>query len=151
MGKVIEKDELITLVPHKGKMFLIDRITDYDLTAWSICSETTVRDSCLFYDKKSDSLPNYVLFEFIAQTISALTGIRIRENHLPINMGFILSVSALKFGVPEIKQGETITATANRTGEAGNVHTFEAIVKLSDKEIGGGKLTVLEVKKEDLE
>lgn len=146
MGRPIEKDELITLVPHKGKMFLIDRITDYDTALWRITSETTVRDTCLFYDKTVDGIPNYVLFEFIAQTISALTGIVVKENNLPVNMGFILSVSALRWSVPVIKAGQTVTITAERTGEVDNVYSFTAEVFLHGEQIGSGKLTVLEVK-----
>ena len=146
MGRTIEKDELITLVPHKGKMFLIERIMDYDTDAWKICSETVVRDSCLFYDKAIDGIPNYVLFELIAQTISALTGIVIKEKNLPVNMGFILSVSALTFAVPVVKAGQTVQIAAERVGEVDNVYSFAAEVSVDGTAIGGGKLTVLEVK-----
>lgn len=148
MGRVIEKDELITFVPHRGKMFLIDRITDYDSVAWNIASETVVRESCLFYDKAVSGIPNYVLFEFIAQTISALTGIVVREHNLPVGMGFILSVSSLTFSVPIVRAGQTVSIRAVRTGEAGNVYTFAAEVSLDGTAIGGGKLTVFEVKEE---
>ena len=148
MKTPIEKDELITLVPHKGKMFLIERITDYDVQEWHIASETVVRDTCLFYDKAIDGIPNYVLFELIAQTISALTGIVVKENNLPVNMGFILSVSGLTFTVPVIKRGQTVAITAERTGEVDSVYSFNAQVSVDGVAIGGGKLTVLEVKKE---
>ncbi len=148
MGRLIEKDELITLVPHKDKMFLIDRITDYDSEAWNIASETVVRESCLFYDKAASGMPNYVLFEFIAQTISALTGIVVREHNLPVRMGFILSVSSLTFFVPVIRAGQTVSIRAERTGEAGNVYTFVADITVDGAAIGSGKLTVLEVREE---
>ena len=142
----IEKDELITLVPHKGKMFLIDRITACDIDAWTVCSETSVHDTCLFYDKSIEGIPNYVCFELAAQTISALTGIVIREKKLPVNMGFILSVSALKFSLPVVKTGQTIAIKAQRTGEVDNVYAFEASVAVDGNSIGSGKLTVLEVR-----
>ena len=142
----IEKDELIHLLPHKGKMFLIERITACDINEWNVTSETIVRDTCLFYDKNIDGIPNYVCFELMAQTISALTGIIIREKNLPVNMGFILSVSAIKFSLPVIKKGQTVTITARRTGEVDNVYTFEASLTVDGNSAGGGKLTVLEVK-----
>ena len=148
MGRAIEKDELMTLVPHKGKMFLIDRITDYDTAAWTITSETVVRESCLFFDAAAGGIPNYVLFEFIAQTISALTGIIVRENNLPVRMGFILSVSALSFSVPIIRAGQTVSVSASRTGEVDNVYTFVADLCVDGAAVGSGRLTVLEVKEE---
>ena len=148
MGRAIEKDELMTLVPHKGKMFLIDRITGYDTAAWTIISETVVRESCLFFDAAAGGIPNYVLFEFIAQTISALTGIIVRENNLPVRMGFILSVSALSFSVPIIRAGQTVSVSASRTGEVDNVYTFVADLRVDGAAVGSGRLTVLEVKEE---
>ena len=30
----IEKDELINLVPHKGKMFLLSRVISHDTVIW---------------------------------------------------------------------------------------------------------------------
>lgn len=146
MTTPIESDELITVVPHKGKMFLIERVTAYDIDAWTVSSETTVRDTCLFYDKAIDGIPNYVIFELIAQTISALTGIIIKEKNLPVNMGFILSVSALKFDVPMVKRGETIQIRAERTDEVDNVYSFSADVCVDGKAVGSGKLTVLEMR-----
>ena len=147
MGRPIETEELLTLVPHRGKMFLIDRIQDYDIDAWTVTSETKLSESNLYYDKNLGGMPNYVLFEFIAQTVSAITGIVTREKQLPVNMGFILSVSSLHFSQPLVKAGQTVTVHAWRTGEAGAVYSFDARVSADGEEIGGGTLTVMEFKK----
>ena len=144
MGRRIEKEELITLVPHKGKMFLIDRIIDYDTSAWKIQSETVAREDCLFFDRKLDGIPNYVLFELAAQSISALIGIRLKELSLPPRMGFILSVAGFSFNTPLLKSGDSITISAERTAEMDNVHSFVAEISINGKACGGGKLTVLE-------
>ena len=142
----IEHDELLTLIPHKGKMVLIDRLTAFGIDAWTVVSETVITEQNLFYDKALGGVPNFVLFEFIAQTISAITGIVTREKHLPVNMGFILSVSALNFSVPKLSAGDCITVSAARTAEAGEVYSFEAKVCANGAEIGSAKLTVMEVK-----
>jgi len=141
----IEHEELSTLVPHKGKMFIIDRIIDADIINWTIESETKITENFMFYDKSIEGAPNYACFEIIAQTISALTGLYVRENHLPPNMGFILTVSNLHFDFDKIEAGQSIRAKAVRDAAVDNVYSFHAELFLDDKAAGGGKLTVMEV------
>ena len=142
---IIEHDELSTLVPHKGKMFIIDRISDSNPNAWTIESQTKITRNFMFYDEKLQAVPNYACFEIIAQTVSALTGIYARENNLPPNMGFILSVSNLHFEFDSIKEGQIVTAKAHREAAVDNVYSFTAELMLDGNPAGSGKLTVMEV------
>ena len=142
---VIEHEELATLVPHKNKMFIIDRITDADANNWSIQSETKITENFMFFDTSINAVPNYACFEIIAQTISALTGLYARENNLPPNMGFILSVSNLSFSFDDIKPGQTVTAKAVRESAVDNVYSFVSEILIDDVLLGSGKLTVMEV------
>ena len=141
----IEHEELATLVPHKGKMFIIDRITEAQANDWSIESETKITPNFMFYDKNLDGVPNYACFEIIAQTVSALTGLYARENNLPPNMGFILSVSNLHFDFDSLASGDVVRAKAVREAAVDKVYSFRAELFVNDKASGGGKLTVMEV------
>lgn len=148
--KIIEHDELSTLVPHRGKMFIIDRITDWDAVAWKISSETKITEDFMFFDKNLNGVPNYAIFEIAAQTASALTGIFARENNLPPNMGMILSVSNLSIDVDVIKAGQTVTAKVIRESDVGNVYSFVASIYIDGTPCGEGKLTVMEAGSEGL-
>ena len=141
----IEHEELSTLVPHRGKMFIIDRITDAKADEWIIESETKITEDFMFYDKNANGVPNYACFEIIAQTVSALTGLYAREHNLPPNMGFILSVSNLKFDFDLINPGETVKIKAFREAVVNNVYSFRAEVFINDNQCGNGKITVMEV------
>ncbi len=141
----IEHEELSTLVPHKGKMFIIDRISDAKPDEWIIESETKITDGFMFYEKSVDGAPNYACFEIIAQTISALTGLYAREHGLPPNMGFILSVSNLHFDFDVVKSGQTVKVRAAREAKVDNVYSFTAELFVEGKPSGSGKLTVMEV------
>ena len=141
----IEHEELATLVPHRGKMFIIDRITEARANEWIIESETKITPDFMFFDKAIDAVPNYACFEIIAQTVSALTGLYARENGLPPNMGFILSVSNLHFDFDSIKDGQIVKAKAVREAVVDNVFSFTAELFLDGKPAGSGKLTVMEV------
>ena len=142
----IEHEELSTLVPHRGKMFIIDRITDAKADEWIIESETKITEDFMFYDKNAGGVPNYACFEIIAQTVAALTGLYARENNLPPNIGFILSVTNLHFDFDLIKAGETVKVKAFRDAFVENMYSFRADVYLKEKLAGGGKLTVMEAK-----
>ena len=142
----IEHEELATLVPHRGKMFIIDRITDAKVDEWIIESETKITENFMFYDKNANGVPNYACFEIIAQTVAALTGLYARENNLPPNIGFILSVTNLKFDFDLIKPGETVKVKALRDAVVENMHSFQAEVYLNEKLSASGKLTVMEAK-----
>ena len=65
---VIEHEELAELVPHRGKMFIIGRITNASVDDWSIESETKITRDFMFFDKSSDGVPNYACFEIIVST-----------------------------------------------------------------------------------
>lgn len=141
----IEHEELAELVPHKGKMFIIDRITEANAKDWIIESETKITPDFMFYEKAVDGVPNYACFEIIAQTVSALTGLYARENNLPPNMGFILSVSNLSFDFDIIKAGQTVKARALRESVLDNVYSFRAELWIDGNPCGKGKLTVMEI------
>ena len=143
----IEHEELATLVPHSGKMFIIGRICEANASEWRIESETKITPDFMFYEKSVDGTPNYACFEIIAQTVAALTGLYSRENGLPPNIGFILSVSNLNFGFDVIKSGTVVRVSAVRESEMDNVHSFRAEIFLDGERSGSGKLTVMEIAK----
>ena len=141
----IEREELAEFVPHRGKMFIIDRIVDASTSDWTIESETKITPDFVFFDERAGGVPNYVCFEIAAQTISALTGLYTREKGLEPNMGFILSVSDMHFDFDVLKSGQTVRAKAVREAALDTVHSFRATLFVDGTEAGCGKLTVVEV------
>ncbi len=143
--KTIEKEELGTLIPHKGKMFLIDRLVDYNVENWTVTSETDITSDFMFFDSEKGGVPDYVIFELAAQTVSSMTGLYAREKKLPPNMGFILSLSRLNFDVNFIKSGSTVRINAERESQMGNVYSFNTEFLVDGQHIGKGKITAMEV------
>lgn len=104
----IEKDALIELLPHKGKMFLLSRVVSHDAKAHTITSEYDITPDCIFYEAEAGGVPTWVGFEFMAQGISALTGITNREIGRKPRPGFILSVREFKSSAGYLKNNTTI-------------------------------------------
>jgi predicted hotdog family 3-hydroxylacyl-ACP dehydratase len=148
-GGNIERDELITLLPHKGKMFLLSRITAYDTIGRSLSAEYDITPDCLFYDPALGGVPAWVSFEFMAQGIAGLSGITSREKGDPPKMGCILSVSNIEILQPLLKAGTTARIEVQEDYTDNGISTFNGIVSLGGTEAGkaaaSAKLTVMDV------
>ena len=141
----IEKNELINLLPHKGRMFLLDRAVDVDCDKYSITTQVDVTESSMFYDEALDGIPSYVTFEYMAQSISALSGIDNRRRGLPPKVGVILSVSEFKSFIPVLKVGTTVTVLDCQQDIVDRVFSFNCTAYIGETLVASGKLTVMEV------
>jgi predicted hotdog family 3-hydroxylacyl-ACP dehydratase len=144
---LIEKEELQTLIPHKGKMFLLSRVIDYDL-AHGIRAEYDITEHCLFYDPAVDGVPSWAGFEFMAQAISVLSGIKCRERSGKPNMGFILSIQSVRMETPLFKNGSTVQICVKEIDCTDMIYTFEGEVFLEGEKVMEGKLMIMETSDE---
>jgi predicted hotdog family 3-hydroxylacyl-ACP dehydratase len=144
-GGNIERDELITLLPHKGKMFLLSRLVSYDTVERSLSSEYDITEECLFYDPELEGVPGWVSFEFMAQSIAALSGLVGREEREPSKPGFILSVSNMEIMTPVLKAGTTVCIAVQKDSTVEKIFTFDCTVSLNGIEAVSAKLMVMDV------
>ena len=148
MKSVIEKEELQTIIPHRGKMLLLTRVNEYNLEERTLCAEYHITGDCLFYDPSVEGVPAWVGFEFIAQAIAAFSGIRDRENGVPPKMGFILSVASMRITLPVFGIGSTVQIRAREIERMDTMSSFEGEILLEGKKVLYGKLTVMEIDNE---
>jgi len=144
---LIEQEELQTLIPHTGKMMLLNRVIEYGIEQ-SIRAEYTITKDCIFYDPVLDGVPAWVGFELMAQAISALTGIRKREKGKKPNIGFILSIPSIRMGIPLFKNGSSVEVRVEETDCTDMIFTYEGEAFLEGKKVMEGKLMVMEVSDE---
>jgi predicted hotdog family 3-hydroxylacyl-ACP dehydratase len=141
----IDRDELSTLLPHKGKMLLLSRITDYDIKKRTLTAEYDITEDCLFYDSELGGVPAWASFEFMAQCISSLSGLVGREQGEPPKPGFILSVSAMEVKIPVLKAGTAAVITITEDMRMDMVFAFYCTVFLQGEPAVSAKLTVMDV------
>jgi len=144
---MIEKEELLSVIPHRGKMMLLTRIIDCDLERKNIEAEYHVTEKCLFYDPAADGVPSWVGFEFIAQAISAFIGVRDRNEKSP-KSGYILTISQMRLGLPFFKTGSIIRIKSWEVEGVDPVYVFQGEIFLDGEKVIEGKLTVMDVKDE---
>lgn len=149
---MIEIDELKTLIPHRGKMILLSRILDYNLSIGSntLQAEADITDNCIFYDRDAGGVPSWVGFEYIAQSISALSGIRDRSSGMKPKLGVLLSVSSLSVEIPVYKSPGTVKILIKEIDNTDTMHTFGGEVYIEDKlAMKGNVMTILIDKKDE--
>jgi predicted hotdog family 3-hydroxylacyl-ACP dehydratase len=144
-NKIIEQNELLTLIPHKGKMFLLNRVILYDLETLTLTAEADILPSCMFFDAKLNGIPSWVSFEFMAQSISALSGIKGRANGKPVMPGFILSISNLNIETPAMQRDETARITVRQDCIIDSTFTFEGEVAINNNIIATALITAAEI------
>jgi len=146
-----EKEELAFVMPHRGKMLLLSRIKEYNLEKRTLCAEYDVAEDCLFYDPAVNGVPAWVGFEFIAQAISALCGLLIREMGEEPRIGFIMSVSSMRIDLPAFKIGNRLEIKVGEYHAVEMVHNFAGEIFLDGRKVIEGKLTVLDVTEDQME
>ena len=148
--KPIENEEMISLIPHRGKMLLISRVKDYDLNEHTLCAEAFINKDSLFFDPSINAIPAWVGFEFMAQAISVYSGIILRERGEKPKVGFIMSVSSMQIEIPFFKEESLVEIKVKQTSCLGYVYNYTACVFLENKKVMEGKLTVMDATDEQI-
>lgn len=75
------------LVPHAHPMILIDEIIDSN--DGNFMTAVRIAEDCRFFEP-SRGVPTYVGIEYIAQTVSALVGLRAKQSGGSVEPGYLL-------------------------------------------------------------
>lgn len=139
------KERVGLIVPHKGKMLLIDSVRHFDLNDVSITTEVKITRDSLFYEDGLGGVPVWVAFEYMAQSISALSGIYGRSKGESPKVGFIMSVSAFNAKIPVFKEGDTVVVTVHETIRMDMAVTFDGTAMVGEKVAATATLNTVEV------
>ena len=154
---MIEKEELYSIIPHRGKMMLLTRINEYNLEERSVDAEYHITEDCIFYNHSACGVPVWAGFEFAAQAIAVLSGLEGRAKGAPAasassvkpKMGYILSVSSMKIMLPFFKKNSTAHIKVKEIERMDSVLTFNCIILLEGQIVLQGKLMAMELEDEE--
>ncbi len=132
---------ITAIVPHAGKMCLLDRAIDGD--AESLSCEVTIRPDGLFIT--DDGVDGWVGIEYMAQTVAAWAGWRARLRGEEPQIGFLLGSRHYECTHPKFALGETYRVDVHRQFQADNgLGQFDCSIQLHGETIATATLTVFE-------
>ncbi|CAA9889420.1 Beta-hydroxyacyl-(Acyl-carrier-protein) dehydratase FabA/FabZ [Candidatus Methylobacter favarea] len=102
--------DIAELIPHSGKMVLLDRIIACD--EHSLSAELTVRDDGLLGSKKA--VPAWAGIEYMAQAVAAYAGVMAKKAGEPVKLGFLLGTRRYSSSVAEFKVGSRLTVRVKK-------------------------------------
>jgi predicted hotdog family 3-hydroxylacyl-ACP dehydratase len=109
------------VVPHAGRMLLIDEILDYSSNSLTAC--VTIRESSLFLT--DNVVPAWVGIEYMAQTIAAWAGVQARLRGEPVKVGYLLGSRHYQASQPAFTLGDTLTIVVNKQYHEGELAVFD--------------------------
>lgn len=118
-----------SLLPHSGRMVLIDRINRYG--DYFVEAVTQIRsDHILLVD---GMLPYTAFIELMAQAVGAYAGIQARKNARPVRLGFLLGTRKLEIFAQSVPVGTHLLATAHMSiQDAGGMGVFDCELRWTD-------------------
>lgn len=118
-----------SLLPHSGRMVLIDRITRYGDDFVEAGAQVSPNHILLLDDK----LPYTAFIELMAQAVGAYAGIQARKNARSVRLGFLLDTRKLEIFAQSVPIGTHLLATAHMSiQDAGGMGVFDCELRWTD-------------------
>lgn len=118
-----------SLLPHSGRMVLIDRITRYGDDFVEAGAQVSPNHILLLDDK----LPYTAFIELMAQAVGAYAGIQARKNARSVRLGFLLGTRKLEIFAQSVPIGTHLLATAHMSIQnAGGMGVFDCELRWTD-------------------
>lgn len=145
MNEYQNKEAIMSIVPHSGKMSLLDRVVEFDFQTLCITTEVDITPDSMFFDSEINGIPTWIGFEYMAQSISALSGIYGRTQNESPKVGFIMSVNSFVSEIPFFPAGTTARMVVKQTMRMDKVVTFDGKIFLGDALAATATLNTIEV------
>lgn len=128
------------LLPHRGSMLLLQRITDSDGSG--IVAEAVVPSEAWYLDD-SGAMPTWVGIEMMAQAAAAQVGLSARLNGSTAKPGVLLGTRDFRANFPDAASGTVLRVAARMTLlDDGGFAVFECAVSDGRKRICSATLSV---------
>jgi predicted hotdog family 3-hydroxylacyl-ACP dehydratase len=96
--------QIADLVPHSGRMLLLDSVSDWG-DDW-LTASVEITEQSMFTEPQGVS--TLVAIEYMAQTIAALAGTRAKDKNEPVRIGLLLGTRAFNTNASYFPVGSKI-------------------------------------------
>ena len=133
------------VLPHRGKMLLIDRIVESDFDTYAIVEHNSYPER-IYFDGHfigHPIVPGTLILEMMFQACGVLVRLRNLRNtgKMVQSSGVAVSAKSVYF-LKEVDMDSTISIKATRKFSIMNFSTFYAVAKVGDEEVCKAELTI---------
>jgi predicted hotdog family 3-hydroxylacyl-ACP dehydratase len=133
--------EIVDIVPHAGKMCLLNKAVDGDTE--SLNCEVTIRECDLFF--VDGGVDAWVGIEYMAQAVAAWAGWRARLRGETPRIGFLLGSRRYECTRPRFALGDNLQVGVHRQFQADNgIGQFDCRIAIAGQTVAHATLTVFE-------
>jgi predicted hotdog family 3-hydroxylacyl-ACP dehydratase len=125
-------NDVADLIPHTGRMVLLDRIIAHD--DHGLSAELIVRGDGLLAGN-AETVPSWVGIEYMAQAIGAYVGVMAKQANKPIRLGFLLGTRRYSSNIASFKVGSRLTIHVEKIMQDDSLGVFECRIQGTDVEI----------------
>jgi predicted hotdog family 3-hydroxylacyl-ACP dehydratase len=139
---MLERDEILTLIPHQGAMCLLDRVVEWDKDRILLATSThRAADNPLRLDGRLRAVH---LCEYGAQAMAVHGGLSARANGRVAQPGFLVSLREVKLNVDYIEafDGE-LHVSAQRLLESAGSWQYSFEVKHDAAVLASGRAAII--------
>ncbi len=138
------KPELLQYTPHQSRMLLLDQIDGYSIENPGIETSLRISEESEFFDQKEQKMPVWVSFEYLAQSIAALSSIaKAQDNEAP-QIGFIMGIRDCEIHFPWYNSGELVCLRVEQDFREGDIAVFRGEARVGGELYFSGILSVVE-------
>ncbi|TPH12243.1 3-hydroxylacyl-ACP dehydratase [Litorilituus lipolyticus] len=131
------------VVPHAHPMILIDELLEYD-DSKALC-QLTITENSNFYNSETQSVPNYVAIEYMAQSIAAFANANEKDQGGEVSIGFLVSSRKLKVLVKEFSLASTLLVTVEQLySEENGLSAFDCIIEQAGQIVVEAKINIFQ-------
>ncbi|GAA0760434.1 3-hydroxylacyl-ACP dehydratase [Ideonella azotifigens] len=131
------------LVPHAGRMCLLDRLVSVE--GETLIAEVELREDHLFLDSlgPGTGVGAWVGIEYMAQAVAAWAGAQARAAGEAPKIGFLLGSRRYRCELPRFERGQVLQVVARREYQADNgLGQFACEIRLADRVVASAQVTV---------
>jgi predicted hotdog family 3-hydroxylacyl-ACP dehydratase len=140
----MDKAEMETIVPHTGPMFILDRLIADDLGRGTLVSEVDVNPAARFFRPDMNGIPVWVGFEYMAQSIAALSGLQGKASGEAPRIGFIMGVRDYDCAVTVFPLGSVLRVEVAQEFRDGPVVSFACRILAGGYHVVGAMVNAIE-------
>lgn len=113
-------------------MLLLDQVDRYDLKKYTLESSVCINSDSEFYNNNTGSVPIWISFEYMAQSIAALSGISSKLNSKEPKIGFIVGIRNFESYRNGYEPEDRVIVKVSQNFREGDVAVFDGETYVND-------------------